>query len=49
MWVFVIVGKWVCVCVWVCRDWVVVVEGEKGVGKDGCICMYVCVCVCVCM
>ena len=35
-------GMGVCVCVWVCRDWVVGVEGEKGVGRDG-----VSVCVCV--
>ena len=35
-------GEWVCVCVWVCRDWVVGVEVEKGVRRDG-----VSVCVCV--
>ena len=31
-------------CVWVCRDWVVGVEGEKGVGRNR---VSVCVCVCV--
>ena len=43
VWVFVYVGN-VCVCVWVCRDWVVGVEGEKEVGRNR---VSVCVCVCV--
>ena len=35
----------ICVCVWVCRDWVVGVDGEKRVGRDWCVCVCVCVCV----
>ena len=37
-------GECGCVCVWVCRDWVVGVEGEKEVGRNR---VSVCVCVCV--